>query len=67
MDYLARNAHKRIAPAQVLADAKTIITLAASYTPPESSVPPRKGATGEIARYARYGDYHKVLGRRSRS
>ncbi|HEV7927490.1 MAG TPA: tRNA epoxyqueuosine(34) reductase QueG [Verrucomicrobiae bacterium] len=63
MDYLARNAHKRIDPAQVLAAANTIITLAASYTPPSdgggSSV---MGVTGEIARYARFGDYHEVLG-----
>lgn len=64
MDYLARNAHKRVAPVQVLADAKTIITLAVSYTPPEKGVAPQVRATGEIARYARYGDYHKVLGKR---
>jgi epoxyqueuosine reductase len=64
MDYLARNAHKRVAPAQVLAAARTIITLAASYTTPDTGVPPHTGAPGEIARYARYGDYHKVLGGR---
>jgi epoxyqueuosine reductase len=64
MDYLARNAHKRIAPDRVLAAAKTIITLAASYTPPDACVPPQMGAAGEIARYARYGDYHKILGGR---
>jgi len=55
MDYLARNAHKRIAPDRVLAAAKTIITLAASYTPPSA------GAAGQIARYARFGDYHRIL------
>ena len=59
MDYLARNAHKRIDPSLVLSAAKTIITLAASYTPPPSA-----NAAGEIARYARYGDYHDILGRR---
>ena len=65
MDYLARNAHKRMEPALVLDAAKTIITLAASYaTPsPERGRPPA-GAAGEIARYARYGDYHQVLGGR---
>ncbi len=62
MDYLARNAHKRIDPSQVLADAKTIITLAASYTPPTNGAALATGATGEIARYARFGDYHDVLG-----
>jgi len=62
MDYLARNVHKRIDPDQVLAAAKTIITLAASYTPPTDRDRSGAGATGEIARYARFGDYHKVLG-----
>jgi epoxyqueuosine reductase len=63
MDYLARNAHKRIDPALVLASAKTIITLAASYATGESGsgVSP---LSGEMARYARYGDYHQVLGGR---
>jgi epoxyqueuosine reductase len=61
MDYLARNAHKRIDPAQVLRAAKTIVTLAASYTPPSAADTPQTGAVGEIARYARYDDYHKVL------
>jgi epoxyqueuosine reductase len=64
MDYLARNAHKRIAPAEVLAAAKTIITLAASYTPPKADDPAQPPVTGEIARYARYGDYHEILGGR---
>jgi epoxyqueuosine reductase len=64
MDYLARNAHKRIDPAQVLGAAKTIITLAASYTPPSAGDGPGAGATGEIARYARFDDYHEVLGGR---
>jgi epoxyqueuosine reductase len=62
MDYLARNAYKRIDPAQVLAAAKTIITLAASYTPPSAGERSRTGATGELARYARFDDYHEVLG-----
>ena len=64
MEYLARNAHKRIDPAQVLAAAKTIITLAASYMPPAEAGAPPTGARGEIARYARFGDYHEVLGAR---
>jgi epoxyqueuosine reductase len=63
MDYLARNAHKRVAPNHVLDAAKTIITMAASYTPPDAA-PTQGCAKGEIARYARYGDYHKVLGAR---
>jgi epoxyqueuosine reductase len=64
MDYLARNAHKRIAPAQILGEARTIITLAASYATAEARSEEQTAATGEVARYARYGDYHKVLGER---
>jgi epoxyqueuosine reductase len=64
MEYLARNAHKRIDPAQVLAAAKTIITLAVSYAPPSAGERPGAGRVGEIARYARFSDYHEILGDR---
>lgn len=63
MNYLARNAHKRVEPQHVLAGAKTIVSLAASYEnnfKSESSNP----RTGVIARYARFSDYHDVLGER---
>ena len=73
MTYLQRNAHKRVDPQQVLANAKSIVSLAVSYT--------RKGGTpavqsieeqtetgrqesrpsGIVARYARHTDYHDVL------
>jgi epoxyqueuosine reductase len=62
MDYLARNSHKRVEPAQVLADAKTIITLAVSYMASSSNLAGQAGSTGEVARYAQYSDYHKILG-----
>jgi epoxyqueuosine reductase len=64
MGYLERNAYKRIDPSQVLADAKTIITLLVSYSGPPSSVRPPAGNIGQIARYARYHDYHDVMGER---
>jgi epoxyqueuosine reductase len=67
MGYLARNAYKRIEPNQVLADAKTIITLAASYAHPVEASAPEPKAVGEIARYARFSDYHHVLGQRLKS
>lgn len=52
MGYLQRNAYKRVAPRKVLAEARTIITLAVSYFgAPE----------GMIARYARFTDYHDVM------
>lgn len=56
MGYLQRNAAKRVAPRKVLAGARTIITLAASYFTDASD--------GTVARYARFNDYHDVLGER---
>ena len=40
MDYLQRNAHKRVDPQAVLAGAKTIVTLAVSYAEVSSSAAP---------------------------
>ena len=67
MDYLADNASKRVDPSQILAGARTIITLAASYTPPPAAGPPTALAPGQIARYARFEDYHFLLGQRLKS
>ena len=79
MAYLQRNAHKRIDPQQVLVSARSIITLAVSYGEVESlklRVESPKAAdaqlstfnsqpiSGLIARYARFADYHDVLGER---
>ncbi|MDB6017080.1 MAG: hypothetical protein JWR19_1569 [Pedosphaera sp.] len=63
MAYLARNAHKRVDPQQVLANAKTIISLAVSYETADQSNEPSPTA-GIIARYARYADYHDIIGAR---
>ncbi|MGA3284435.1 MAG: tRNA epoxyqueuosine(34) reductase QueG [Verrucomicrobiota bacterium] len=74
MTWLERTGPKRVGPQKVLPGAKNIICLAASYrevrsakcevrNPPPSilnSQPP----TGLIARYARFDDYHNVLGER---
>ncbi len=74
--YLARNAHKRVQPEQVLPGARSIVTLAASYyaptetvSEPSLGVQPGLGRSvrhlhGVVARYARYRDYHEVLGER---
>ena len=63
MNYLVRNAHKRLDPQQILAGAKSIITLAVSYGSPQ-----QEGAkdrySGAIAAYARFTDYHLVIGER---
>ncbi|MEW6157962.1 MAG: tRNA epoxyqueuosine(34) reductase QueG [Verrucomicrobiota bacterium] len=76
MGYLQRNAEKRTDPQRVLPGARTIICLAASYATDEdvtpshvekqSARPWELGHTlplaGVIARYARFRDYHDVLG-----
>jgi epoxyqueuosine reductase len=65
MTWLARNSNKRTDPQRVLPESKTIICLAASYDTPPSTLRPRR--SGEIARYARFTDYHDVLGERLKS
>ena len=67
MAYLERNASKRLDPQRVLAGARSVICLAASYQVenPKSEIPKQK--SGLIARYARYDDYHDVLGERLKS
>ena len=81
MGYLERNAHKRVEPQLVLPGARSVITLAVSYSQegrrskvegrepdlPASRIPhlaSRIPPPGVIARYARYGDYHDVIGER---
>jgi epoxyqueuosine reductase len=62
MEYLERNAEKRRDPEKVLGGARSVITLAVSYYGEEE----RKAGErqGVAARYARYSDYHKVIGER---
>lgn len=59
MTYLERNAFKRVDPQQVLANARSVVVLAASYHA-ESESADKPGA-GIVARYARHADYHDVL------
>jgi epoxyqueuosine reductase len=74
MNYLQRNAHKRVQPQEVLPGAKSIISLAASYhlderqmmndewkKSPPGSIHHSSFAIPAIARYARFKDYHDVL------
>jgi epoxyqueuosine reductase len=79
MAYLARSLGKRAEPRSVMAEARSIISLAASYgsgsdsefrvpgaEPAQSQPPSPQPGTfrGVIARYARSADYHAVLGKR---
>lgn len=63
MGYLERNADKRVSPEQVLAGAKSVMVLVASYHAPGAEA---KRGEAQIARYARFADYHEVLGERLR-
>ena len=68
MAWLARNAHKRLDPQQVLRDAKSIISLAVAYEVPNPQSPIRNPQfPGLIARYARFDDYHDVIGEKLKS
>jgi epoxyqueuosine reductase len=65
MSWLARSAHRRSDPQQVLPGAQSIVVLSAAYCGPTASPPPAgEGRTGLIAAYARHTDYHEVLGER---
>lgn len=59
MAWMEKNADKRTDPQRVLEQAKSAICLAASYCP-ETAEPGAKA--GVVARYARFDDYHDVLG-----
>jgi len=59
MTWLARNADKRADLQRVLPEANSVICLAVSYHAPDSG--PGNRHVGEIARYARFRDYHDVL------
>ncbi|HTY86084.1 MAG TPA: tRNA epoxyqueuosine(34) reductase QueG [Candidatus Acidoferrum sp.] len=64
MAWLERTSPKRLDPRNVLPGAKSIIVFAASYelgNPPSAIHHPHSGV---IARYARFTDYHNVLGER---
>ena len=73
MAYLERNAHKRVNPQEVLAGAKSVVVLAISYETcsvlraaccEQSEHATRNTQHGPIARYARFKDYHDVIGER---
>jgi epoxyqueuosine reductase len=63
MAWIEKNAEKRIEPQKVLPEAKTAICLAVSYDPGSRPQEP-DDKNGVIARYARFDDYHDVVGER---
>jgi len=60
MSYMHRNFEKRIEPAKLLEDAKSVICVGLNYKPPpqdlRSPVP-----SGKVATYAQYQDYHTFI------
>jgi len=62
MSWLERNAEKRVEPQKVLPGAKSVIALAASYHAGSQKSEIRRQKAGVVARYARFDDYHDVLG-----
>ena len=62
MSWLERTREKRVDPRTVLAGAKSVICLAASYENSKFKI--QNSKLGIIARYARFDDYHDVLGDR---
>jgi len=63
--YLERDVATRFDPSRLLAGARSVLCLAASYAPPETDAPPTP-ARPFVARYARGRDYHRALRRRAR-
>ncbi len=61
MNWLERNASKRIDLQKVLPGAKSVIALAASYQAETSHFALRTPHCGVVARYAQFDDYHDVL------
>ena len=82
MQWLERNAEKRVEPQNVLAGAKSMIVLAASYASfrssrreealtknpgIETSLLTSAATNGVVARYAQFADYHDVLAEKLKS
>lgn len=68
MAYIERGLAKRLQPALVLSEIRTIITLGQRYLPPP--VPPldwREQMRGRIAAYAYAADYHQTIERKLRA
>lgn len=68
MGYLARNAAKRKDPGLVLPGVRSVVALAMSYWMPGPVEPTGSASDGRsrgvVARYARFTDYHQLLGGR---
>ncbi len=68
MEWLARAAPLRYAPAKILPGCRSIVVAALNYyQETQAAAPNHEAPSGRIARYAWGRDYHKSLGQRLRS
>jgi len=71
MAWLERNVEKRVEPQKVLNGVKTVIVLSAAYSGVSGAEASCRSSPvtrhGLVARYARFDDYHDVLGERLKS
>jgi epoxyqueuosine reductase len=63
MGYMHRNVQKRLTPARLLANARSVIVVGLNYTLPRQKPKSARagGPTGRVARYAQYEDYHPFM------
>lgn len=66
MNYMEKAPSKRTRPEDILEGAKSVISLGVNYFNPDEPKPQTRRA-GEVARYARGQDYHKVLEKKLKS
>jgi len=68
MNYMHRNFEKRINPAKLLENARSVICVALNYTPPKTQLKRAEpdAPTGRVATYAQYQDYHSSIKKRLR-
>jgi epoxyqueuosine reductase len=63
MAYMHRNLVKRLHPAELLKNARSVIVVGLNYTPPKGGSKPvtETGPMGKVVTYARYEDYHPFI------
>lgn len=61
MQYMHRNFQKRINPANLLKDAKSVIVVGLNFKPPKPTGLKTKAPAGRIAGYAQFEDYHLFI------
>jgi epoxyqueuosine reductase len=63
MHYMHRNLQKRLNPARLFENARSVIVVGLNYAPPEHKPKPPDPAvpSGRVAGYAQYEDYHSFI------